>query len=43
MNTKKIFDQNILFRKNFSSKNIFTVKKLFTHKSTHNLMRKDTF
>jgi hypothetical protein len=28
MNTKKIFDQNILNRIIFSSKNIFTIKKI---------------
>jgi hypothetical protein len=35
MNTKNIFDQNILNRKIFSSKNIFTVKKLFKSTCMH--------
>jgi hypothetical protein len=32
---KKIFDLNILNRKIFSSKNIFTVKKLFKQTNIH--------
>jgi hypothetical protein len=35
MNTKKIFEHNILNRKIFSSKNIFTEKKLLKKTYMH--------